>query len=84
MAWVCRPALETRLHEEREAEAILRSKWTRWAGDMATDHGKRYGHFSSRDLARFLDTYSHVPGDSDVTALVDGTFFQDDPAPEDN
>ena len=34
-----------------DAEAILRSKLTRWAADMG---GRRYGRASSRDLVAFL------------------------------
>lgn len=40
---------------EREVEAIALSKWTRWAADQSTFHGKRYGQATSADLARFLD-----------------------------
>lgn len=31
---------------DRQIEAVLRSKWTRWAGDRASDIGKRYGRFN--------------------------------------
>lgn len=42
---------------KHEVEEILRSKWTRWAADMATDRKSwRYGHTTSSDLRRFLDT----------------------------
>lgn len=36
----------------QQAEAVLRSKWTRWAAD-ASD--KPYGKATSHDLARFID-----------------------------
>ena len=54
---------------ERQAEAILRSKWTRWAADQA---GKRYGHTSGADLARFLDGMKNLK--QEVDALVLETF----------
>jgi hypothetical protein len=38
---------------DQEIEAVMRSKWTRWAGDGST---KRYGHFTGRDLARFMNS----------------------------
>jgi len=57
---------------EREAEAILRSKWTRWAGDMASDKGRTYGHVRASDLARFIDAQRHLK--RDVADLVVGTF----------
>jgi hypothetical protein len=54
---------------EREAEAILRSKWTRWAGDGSTN---AYGHCTSKDLARFLDGMRNL--DAEVRKLVTETF----------
>src|SRR5262245_10448041 len=61
-------------YTERQAEAILRSKWTRWAADMATDRGRRYGHVNSADLARFLDTMSDADRAAQVRELTIGTF----------
>jgi len=40
---------------DREIEAVLESKWTRWAGDAASDR-KRYGKYNGRDLERFMDS----------------------------
>jgi len=54
---------------EREAEAILRSKWTRWAGD-ASD--KPYGRHTSKDLARFLDQQKNLK--EEVRQLTLETF----------
>jgi hypothetical protein len=56
-AWRASAALLLRRgHTEADAETILRSKWTRWAADMASDRqGWRYGRTTSADLARFLD-----------------------------
>jgi len=49
---------------DREAiETIMRSKWTRKAGDGSRRH--QYGDFNSTDLALFMDTqhvYSHDGG----------------------
>lgn len=64
-------------YNEREIEAILRSKWMRWAGDGAKK--TRYGHHNSADLARFLDTRLYGqkdmgPGSDEVNELVAGTF----------
>ena len=62
--------LRRRGFTEREAEAIVRSKWTRWAGDCSTN---RYGRFTSSDLARFLDSMGErLP--REVEKLVVGTF----------
>ena len=44
--------LLTRGYTSEGAEAILRSKWTRWAAD---ESNAGYGHATSADLARFLD-----------------------------
>ena len=35
-----------------QAEHILRSKFTRWAGDASS---KKYGKYTAKDLERFLD-----------------------------
>lgn len=40
---------------ERQAEAILLSKWMRWAADNSS---KRYGYATSADLRRFLSGIS--------------------------
>lgn len=36
---------------EREAEAVLRSKWTRWAGDT---HGGKYGRIPAKAVIDFV------------------------------
>lgn len=38
--------------DAKQIEAVLRSKWTRWAGDASN---ARYGHVTSADLERFMD-----------------------------
>lgn len=49
----CVRMLLKRGYNEAQIEAIIRSKWTRWAADGSA---KRYGQVTSADLARFLDT----------------------------
>lgn len=48
----CAAMLARRGYTYAEAECILRSKWTRWAGDAST---APYGRVTSADLARFID-----------------------------
>jgi hypothetical protein len=45
-------------YTEDEAEAILRSKWMRWAGDFSKKN--KYGYLTSADVARFLDSGTGV------------------------
>jgi hypothetical protein len=52
-AWrACCRMLARRGYNVLEIEAVMRSKWTRWAGD-ASD--KDYGHITSKDLERWMD-----------------------------
>ena len=55
---------------DREAiETIMRSKWTRWAGDSALT--TRYGKHNSTDLALFMDTqFDHHVYTNDGGSLV--------------
>ena len=70
----CARMLLRRGYTEREAEAILRSKWTRWAADRASSRkGWRYGRTNSADLARMLE-HGAEPGSREVAQLVAGTF----------
>jgi hypothetical protein len=62
--------LVRRGYDDRQIEAILRSKWTRWAGDMSN---KPHGRNNGADLARFLDTAKGTTA-KDVDELVIGTF----------
>ena len=65
---------------EREAEAILRSKWTRWAADRS--NAKSYGNASAADLASFIDfSYSLAQLKKEVAALVLETFGETDDPP---
>ena len=56
---------------EQQIIAVLRSKWTRWAGDAATFHNKRYGHFNGRDLERFIESNNYW---AEIPALTRETF----------
>ena len=56
-------------YSELETEAILRSKWTRWACDHDTSRN-RYGHHTSSAMLRFLQGTPH----SEVKALTYETF----------
>jgi hypothetical protein len=73
----CVKLLIRRGYNDREVEAILRSKWMRWAGDGAQT--TRYGHHNSVDLARFLDVSMgrHECTQKDVDELVAGTFTEE-------
>ena len=67
--------LVRRGYTDAEVEAILRSKWTRWAADMASDRpGWRYGRTNAADLARFLDSMNAADRAAQVAELVAGTF----------
>ena len=62
--------LARRGFDAREIEAILRSKWTRWAADWS--HNPRYGQATAADLDRFLNTDHNLQ--QSVRALVAETF----------
>lgn len=51
----CIRMLIKRGYNEKEIEAIIRSKWTRYAADMSPN---QYGYVTGADLARFLDTHA--------------------------
>lgn len=65
----CAFVLLDRGFTEREAEAILRSKWTRWARDWA---GKTIG--TANDLVRFIEAPKNMCTDEAVAELVRQTF----------
>lgn len=58
-------------YSEKEAEAIMRSKWTRWAADHS---GQKYGRVTTFAITSYLDNNGYKPGDEKVTELVDMTF----------
>lgn len=66
---VCR-VLAKRGFNAWEAEAILRSKWTRWCRDEFQTGAKA----NSKHLEKFLDKYGYKPGHAEVNELVLGTF----------
>jgi hypothetical protein len=70
----CAAMLLRRGYTPTEAEVILRSKWTRWAGDVAN----KAERVNSADLARFLDTMSPEQRAHDVAEMVRETFPDDD------
>lgn len=55
----------------KEAEAIMRSKWTRWAAD---DHDAKYSQVPADALVEWLDRNGMNPGDTEVADLVEQTF----------
>lgn len=69
-SWLaCATLLVRRGYSVDECEAILRSKWMRWAADASSN---RYGRCSSADLARYLDKQTNLK--ARVRELVVGTF----------
>jgi hypothetical protein len=62
-----------------EAEAIVRSKWTRWCRDEFHTNSSRKATSSS--LAKFLDKYGHKPRSKGVNELVFQTFENEDLVP---
>lgn len=69
----CVKMLRKRGYDDEQIEAILRSKWTRWAGDG--DEKRRYGNHTSTTLADFLDAMKPADLTRRLQELVDGTFF---------
>jgi len=66
----CITMLRRRGLSDRQVEAVIRSKWTRWAADQAANRGKRYGQATSTDLEAFLETVS----DPEIERLTMETF----------
>jgi hypothetical protein len=64
----CARMLLTAGYGEPEAEAILRSKWTRWAADAVESPRKPYGRATGRDLLAFVRRQTPA----DLLALVTG------------
>lgn len=56
---------------DREIEAVIRSKWTRWAADASVN---RYGHHTAKDLAAYL-TKMGRDLKSELAALVSETVY---------
>ena len=58
-------------YSERETEAILRSKWMRWAADNSP---RPYGRATYKDVERFLDNPRNKFTPAEVHELVAETF----------
>jgi hypothetical protein len=65
----CIRMLRKRGYTDREIEAIIRSKHTRWAGDSSD---KPYGKVTSVDLARYMD-HSSLDWPLEARKLINGT-----------
>lgn len=63
--------LLARGYSEKEAAAIMKSKWTRWAGDASP---AAYGKVPASALAAFLDDPRNRCTPAAVAELVEGTF----------
>lgn len=72
----CCVMLAKRGYNQWAIEAIMRSKWTRWAGDG--DEKRGYGHYNGKTLERFMDNMIQHSGEAEtdrrVRELVSGTF----------
>lgn len=58
-------------YTDQEAEAIMRSKWTRWAADMS---GQAYGRVTTSALAKFLDDPKQKCTKEEVVKMTVETF----------
>lgn len=71
-AWeACCFMLLGRGYTDRNVEAIMRSKWTRWAGDASSNP---YGRINSADLKRFMDDPRNKITREEVEKLTQETF----------
>lgn len=41
-------------YTEKQVEAIVLSKWARWAADEASDQGQKYGQITAKALVDFV------------------------------
>lgn len=68
----CVKMLRRRGYDDRQVEAIIRSKWTRWAADAS---GHSYGRANSVDLGKWMDGLEKMPGfDRQLAKMVEDTF----------
>lgn len=72
----CAQVLLTRGMTDREAEAVLRSKWMRWAADSSNE---RYGRVPAKAIAAVLDSWDAAAMPVLLQELVDGTFGVQEP-----
>ena len=66
----CIVALRSREYDDRQIEAIIRSKWTRWAAD---DKG-RPGQATAADLLKWMDDTRNKVTPEEVQELIGETF----------
>lgn len=59
-------------YSEEETEAIVRSKWTRWAADGSD---KPYGKVPAKAIKEFIETMPHDTRAEEVAQLVRETRF---------
>lgn len=69
--WSCVRFLQRKGYDDREIEAVLRSKYMRWASD---DTGKAYGNANSKDLERFIERCASLFTPKAIADLVADTF----------
>lgn len=67
----CIVMLRERGHTDQEIQAVMRSKWTRWAGDVADTPT---GLHTAADLKRFLDDPRNKCTAGAIKSLADGIF----------
>lgn len=67
----CALSLLKRGYSDKEVEAILRSKWMRWAGDSSD---KPFGRYTSGDIIRFIDDPRNRIDKEEVRRLTEETF----------
>lgn len=65
----CAAMLAKRGYDERQAEAILRSKWTRWARDASNETTHE-----GKTLASWLDRHRYTPTHPEVISLTAESF----------
>jgi len=66
----CLRLLRSMSLNDKEIQAVMRSKHMRWAGDM--DSERRYGHHNSMTLKNYLQRRPISP--AELKELVTGTF----------
>lgn len=71
-SWVaCIRMLRKREYNDEQIEAIIRSKWTRWAHDGWQSKTGKWSKTPAKALAKFLDSYGERLND-DLIELVIG------------
>lgn len=71
----CCLMLAKRGYDAREIEAIMRSKWTRWAGDGDSERRRRFNSKTLEEyLCRQIEYMGSVRMEREISKLVEGTF----------